>query len=217
MVGNTQKFKSLVAQVQQNQTLRTRIDQSIQWYKDCIQKYSKKTPKVTKKTDPSTSKQTPTSTEEDTDAVLMAGEGTFGVGNIYSFAYDPKYAQSLKYYDVFPLSLIVGFTSGGFIGLNFHYLSPIDRAAFMDLLYPYLGMNEEDQQLQINISYSILASRSDLSYHKPCLKKYLYTHVRSEPRIVRPHEWDITLFLPTEQFVKATKEEVWQDSKRKMK
>jgi hypothetical protein len=42
----------------------------------------------------------------------------------------------------------------------------------------------------------------------------LTSHVQSKFMYVYPSEWDIALFLPTERFVKARKNQVWMDTKR---
>jgi hypothetical protein len=218
MVKSIPKFQNLVAQIEKSRKLQDRMAQAIKWYKDCIEKHSRKKARKQKNTKKEPKKPDSKAPENEPESPIeQPDETTFRIGQIYSFSYDPKYADTLEYYDVFPLSLIVGFTSNGFVGLNFHYLSPMDRAAFLDLLQQFIGLDEETQKLQINITQAILSSRSNLSYYKPCFKKYLYGRVKSEPIMIRPHEWDITLFLPTEQFVKASKEEVWSDSKLKMK
>jgi hypothetical protein len=51
---------------------------------------------------------------------------------------------------------------------------------------------------------------------EPCVKKYLYSHVRSKFMYIYPSEWDIALMLPTEQFRKANKQRVWNESKKQI-
>ena len=46
----------------------------------------------------------------------------FVLGNLYFFHYTPKNSESLPYYDVFPLVLILAKYNDGFLGLNLHYL-----------------------------------------------------------------------------------------------
>ena len=47
------------------------------------------------------------------------------VGNMYMFQYDPKHKDTLPYYDLFPLAIVIGPAEGGFLGLNLHYLPPV--------------------------------------------------------------------------------------------
>ena len=49
------------------------------------------------------------------------------VGRLNLFGYNPKLRKTLPYYDVFPLVLPLEAISGGFIGMNFHYLPPLLR------------------------------------------------------------------------------------------
>ena len=67
------------------------------------------------------------------------------VGNMYMFQYDPKYRQTLPYYDAFPLVIITGARPGGFIGMNLHYLPAMLRAKLLDAI---LG-NTGDQYPQL--------------------------------------------------------------------
>lgn len=92
-------------------------------------------------------------------------------GNIVAFKYSPKNEQTLKYYDRFPLVLILKVVPGGFIGLNFHYLHPIHRAYFMDAIYDYSNNQNNYKLKQINIKYNTFKISSRLRYYKPCIKK----------------------------------------------
>ena len=56
-------------------------------------------------------------------------------GSMYMYFYDPKTKKTLPYYDRFPLIIMVEQASGGFYGLNLHYLRPDIRAEFFCLLY----------------------------------------------------------------------------------
>jgi hypothetical protein len=47
---------------------------------------------------------------------------------------------------------------------------------------------------------------------KPCFKRYLMSHVRSQFLYVFPSEWDLACFLPCQQFKKATDKQVWDHS-----
>lgn len=136
-------------------------------------------------------------------------------GWIYSFNYRPKYKNKLPYYDAFPLVLILKLVPGGFIGLNFHYLRPIDRALFMDKLYEFEGPDTKNQTLRINIKYPALQQSIRLRYFRPCIKRYRYFNLGNFFVPLQPNEWDMALFLPTENFKKETRENVWKDSRSK--
>ena len=117
-------------------------------------------------------------------------------GNMYMFLYDPKYKETLPYYDRFPLIIMMGPAKGGFMGLNLHYLHPIPRAKALDA---FLGNGSIPGK-----------------YIRPMQKHYLTSHVRSRFALVEEPEWEIATFLPTAQFEKAHPNKIYGDSRRKM-
>lgn len=138
-------------------------------------------------------------------------------GRMYMFYYDPKYKETLPYYDQFPLIFVVDVQGDHFTGLNLHYLPPPLRAKLMDGLYTIVNNNRFDATTKIKMSYQLLKSASSLKYFKPTFKKYLKIHVRSRFVSVAPIEWDVAIFLPTERFEKAVKSKVWSDSRNIIK
>ena len=136
------------------------------------------------------------------------------VGSLYMFHYDPKHKETLPYYDRFPLVFPFKKIPGGFLGLNLHYLPPQFRAKLMDGLYDYANNSRYDESTKIKMNYELLTSVAKLKYFSPCIKHYLDGHVQSRFVYVYPSEWDIALFLPTERFAKASKTQVWADSKK---
>jgi hypothetical protein len=136
----------------------------------------------------------------------------FLMGGLYFFVYDPKLKAELPYYDRFPLVIPLKRTSDGFIGLNLHYLPLRYRIIFLKKLLPLAIYNDEDEIKRIRITYPILDASSKYKEFRPCIKQYLYSHVRSRILSVEHNEWDIAVFLPIQQFKKAKPQEVWQDS-----
>jgi hypothetical protein len=136
------------------------------------------------------------------------------LGSMYMFYYDPKYKEELPYYDRFPLIFPYKKVKGGFMGLNLHYLPLQLRAKLMDGLYDYANNTRYDESTRLKLNYELLAKASKLRWFTPCVKHYLNTHVQSKFMYVYPSEWDIALFLPTERFEKAKKNQVWMDTKR---
>lgn len=136
------------------------------------------------------------------------------IGRMYMFNYNPKYRDTLPYYDRFPLIFPFAEEGNYFMGLNLHYLPPLFRAKLMDALYNLRNNDKFDNTTKLKLSYGMLRNASELSYFKPCVKKYLKTHVTSRFIAIGSEEWDIALMLPVESFAKSTKFEVWADSKR---
>jgi hypothetical protein len=58
----------------------------------------------------------------------------------------------------------------------------------------------------------MLDASSKLKEFRPCIKQYLYPHIKSRILSVEHNEWDIATFLPIHQFRKAKAQDVWQDS-----
>ena len=56
-------------------------------------------------------------------------------GRLNLFFYDPKFKEKLPYYDTFPLVLPLETIRGGFLGINFHYLSPVVRFSLLNQLF----------------------------------------------------------------------------------
>ena len=135
-------------------------------------------------------------------------------GMMYTFAYDPKYKDTLPYYDRFPLIFPINKTKGGFMGINFHYLPPTMRAQLMDALYKITNNKRYDETTRLGLSYDLLNSAAKFRFFKPALKQYLNKQMKSRFIYINPTEWDIALFLPLAQFEKASKQQVYADSRR---
>ena len=72
-----------------------------------------------------------------TAAALMRSGKLNGIpsrGRLNFFFYDPKYKKVLPLYDRFPLVLPIETTPGGFMGLNFHYIRPVQRISLLNNL-----------------------------------------------------------------------------------
>ena len=138
-------------------------------------------------------------------------------GQMYLFSYDPKYKQELPYYDNFPLVFPIDTVSGGFLGLNMHYLPLRQRAVLMDSLYDLVTDQRYDDKTRIRLSYSVLKGASKFKGFKPTIKKYLNRQVQSRFLKIESVEWDIALFLPLQKFQKASSATVYKDSLEAMR
>jgi hypothetical protein len=135
------------------------------------------------------------------------------IGSMYMYTYDAKHKKTLPYFDRFPLVFPFKKVSGGFMGINLHYLPLPYRAKLMDSLYSISNNNRYNETTKIGMTYNILNGSSKFRYFKPCIKKYLTTQLRSKFLYVYPSEWDIALFLPLERFEGAGKSKVYADSR----
>lgn len=142
------------------------------------------------------------------------------IGAMLMFFYDPKTKDKLPYFDRFPLIFAIQTYDDGFLGMNLHYISPVQRAKLLNALYSTLH-GPKTEQSKMDITYKILKGSSKFRLFKPCVKRYLYSHVKSRMFIVNPQEWDMTVLLPTERFDNAKgeavlKSKVWADSMAKL-
>ncbi len=133
-------------------------------------------------------------------------------GNMFMYFYDPKHKATLPYYDRFPLTIMLEPTKTGFQGLNLHYLRPDIRAEFLDQLMRLGPKNLTDKSRLTKLRYDLIQSSMKYKEFKPCFKMYLNDHVKSRIVRVPMTEWEIAIFLPTEQFKKAGKTKIWKDS-----
>lgn len=133
-------------------------------------------------------------------------------GNMYMYVYDPKFKDTLPYYDQFPLCLPFDDMTGGFVGLNLHYLPPLLRAKLLGELLNYTD-KELTEKSKIEVSWSTLKSFSKFPGVQPTVKKYLYSQVNSRFLKIHPEHWKASIFLPTQNFVGASTQKVWRDSR----
>lgn len=123
------------------------------------------------------------------------------IGKMYFFAYDPKMKKTLPMYDRFPLVFPIEPYNNGFLGLNLHYLNPGERAWLLNKLKDFRNNNKFNATTKLKLSYDLLSSTKKLaSVSRPCVKRYLFSHVRSKFIEMTPEEWDKAIGLPVAQF-----------------
>ena len=132
-------------------------------------------------------------------ALINQGKATirprYGVMNL--FGYDPKLKQVLPLYDRFPLIFPIEPAKGGFYGINFHYLQPGARVAFLRQLSRFATDKNYDKNTRYNIGE--LSGR----YFKKTIKRYLFSQVRSSFLNITADEMAIAIFLPVARFEKG--------------
>ena len=137
-----------------------------------------------------------------TAAALMRSGKLNGIpskGRLNFFFYDPKYKQVLPLYDRFPLVLPLETIPGGFMGLNFHYIRPVQRISLLNNLQRYAsgGMRPSTR---IDATYDGI---KNVRIARNTIKKYLYGHVRSSFLRVDFDEAALAVMLPVQQFRKG--------------
>ena len=135
------------------------------------------------------------------------------IGDMIMYFYDPKMKNELPYYDKFPLTILVQPTKGGFQGLNLHYLSPKVRALFLDRLMDLAPKNVTDSTRLARLRYNTIKGANKYKEFRPCFKQYLMSQVKSRIVRVPMTDWEIAVFMPTQQFKKVKDESVWRYSR----
>lgn len=140
------------------------------------------------------------------------------------FFYDPLTKDKLPYWDSFPLVFPIDFwtskSSGnsGFIGVNLHYLPPDLRVKLYDALVKVKNNKALTETTRIKMSYQILKKNSETNpLFLPCIKKYIWGHVRSRFYNITPNEWNLTILLPLARFNRQSPVRVWADSRKRIK
>lgn len=128
--------------------------------------------------------------------------GNTVVGKMYFFWYDPKLKATLPIYDRFPLVFPIERYADGFLGLNVHYLSFGEREYLLKQLMKFRSNSKMDQTTKLKVSYDLLNSVSRIaSTMRPCIKRYLFSQVRSQFVEVTADEWDKAMQLPVAVWV----------------
>ena len=134
------------------------------------------------------------------------------LGKMYFYSYDPKWKNDLPWYDTFPLVFPIEKYKTGFLGLNFHYLAPKDRAILMDQLKMFANNKKYDETTKLKLTYDMLKGFTKIKRARPTVHRYLLSKIRSKFVLINADEWEVALFLPVERFKKAHKKQVWAHS-----
>ena len=194
-------FENILRKAQEQGKTNLRSRESLDWLRTTIRKSSK-------------ANSSKLFREEKEN--LVNSWTNLGFGKMYFVMYDPKHKKTLPYYDSFPIIIPIERYKDGILGLNLHYLPPVLRAKLMDALYDTLNNTKMDETTRLKVTYGIVKSTTRMSMYKPCIKRYLGKHFRSRFIRIPPENWSAAIFLPVEDFQKASRQRVWQESRRKI-
>ena len=144
---------------------------------------------------------------------------TMEIGKLYLFTYDAKLKEELPYWDKSPLIIMIDKSvEGYYLGLNFHYLPPKLRAMLLDAILDLPSYKTEKQKLIM--SYQLIKSFAGSNLARPCVKKYIPSHIDGNIVEIAKDEYDFVVMLPLANFASLTGSSsinrVYADSKRKM-
>ena len=125
-------------------------------------------------------------------------------GGMQLFSYLPKHEETLPYYDIFPLVIPIKRLNDGFLGINFHYLSIPLRLKLLEKVQPRAKEG-------IQMGWNRIAR---LRYIKPCVKRYLASHVESRFLRIEEADFATACMLPIHTFKKAPYRSVHAQSRK---
>lgn len=133
-------------------------------------------------------------------------------GNFYLFQYDPKYKDTMPYYDMFPLVCPINMDKNSMLGLNFHYIHPRLRLMLLARLMKY-AVSTGDNRKRLMLQWATINDFSKFPGVQHCIKRYLFDHAKSRYLKVPTEDWVIMSQLPTEKFVGKASSGVWRENK----
>jgi hypothetical protein len=133
-------------------------------------------------------------------------------GVLLHFGYLAKHRESLPHWDAFPLSLVIDVGPDYLLSLNLHYVSPTVRLRFLKVMQKNLLDPDKSDLQKVKFNYAMMAESSKYSFMKGAIKKHLFSQIKSKPIPIPPSDFDKVIFLPSEDFVKASNLAVWKKS-----
>jgi len=146
------------------------------------------------------------------------------IGSMFLMVYaNPKYKQTLPFFDAFPLILPFGMDSAHLTAFNLHYI-PV-KARW--ILLKQLMQNSEistvrraSEDARLALDYNLLKGASNYDLLKPCIHQYLYDRIGQLKGgmflKIPPAEWPIASLLPVQDFRSGNRgysaERVWKES-----
>ena len=130
------------------------------------------------------------------------------LGKMYLYTYNPLTREKLPFFDMYPLVIPLSFYSKkngrGFLGLNLHYLPPLQRAALLQSFIESGSLNNKNMNVTtkfVGLDYSMLTTRFQGTPYEVCIKRYLFGHVVSSFHEINASDWDRVVILPLQKWV----------------
>jgi hypothetical protein len=131
-------------------------------------------------------------------------------GRMYTYGYDAKGKATLPYWDRFPLIICLDVYKDGFLGLNFHYLSPIEREKFLRKVLKFASEKGDPEKMSDKAHFRISWDAvKNINGADKMIHKYLYGHVKTSLLEAPANEWENVIYLPYQKFVGASAKSVW--------
>lgn len=143
-------------------------------------------------------------------------------GRMYLYSYRAKHADTLPYYDQFPMVIPFSRDAETMTGLNFHYLNYKMRFILLKNLTDFASDKKLTEKAKLVMSWNLIKGAARYGPAQAAVHKYRFDHIQSAFLEVPANQWFTALMMPVERFVtgtdgyKVNKEIVWNDSIRKI-
>jgi hypothetical protein len=153
------------------------------------------------------------------NSILLKDQGehltsTIKPAMLCAFYYWPKGHDTLPYFDTFPLVFPFGSDSESFTALNMHYLNYPDRFALFKKLLDVSGNTSINEHSKMNLNWQLIKGISKTKNASACVKKYLFSHVKSPFLPIQPQDWTTAMMMPLARFQGANEKTVWKESRK---
>jgi hypothetical protein len=138
-------------------------------------------------------------------------------GTMVLFKYDPINKDTLPFYDVWPLTLVISQQGNLMTGINFHYLPYALRARLFDKLWMIASDVRNSKEQVVRLNWKLLSSVSKFPEIRPAIKSYRLDHLQTKFIKIPILDWKTAIFLPFESFAKKSSGYVARDSGMKIR
>ncbi len=133
-------------------------------------------------------------------------------GKMYTFGYDAKHKETLPYWDRFPLIIVLDIAPQGFLGLNFHYLSPKEREIFLNKIMKFANQKGQPEKMNSKAKFNVTWNAiKRIPGAEKMIHRYLYSQVKTTLLESPPKEWGNVIHLPYQKFVGESASTVWSN------
>ena len=120
-----------------------------------------------------------------------------------------------KYYDIFPLVFVTETHTGGFEGVNLHFLDPDLRKFLFDSIMEgvaVIGHSKEEWRQRLLLDYERLDSRKQFRYFRPCYRRYSWKGMKKRPVVLPFDMWEEMAKSEISRFKNASRARVYKES-----
>ena len=146
---------------------------------------------------------------------IKRGSRQMRLGYPVLFVYDPKYKKILPYYDTLPLSIILNKYSDGFLGINLHYIPWARRIQLAKQLVR--RTKNKNRITYIDIKKAFKSAKLPLALANFALRRYLYSHVRSDMKFFDWETYDLAVKDIKPKFKKRSEQAILKATLEKFK